>query len=247
MSNPNRLALATLALWLGAICAAAPASAAVRKVEAASVATPTSAATQVARWVIASDDNHGLPFAVVDKAAAKVFVYGASGQLRGMAPALLGLARGDGSAPGIGDRRMAAIRPDERTTPAGRFLAAYGPASGHRKVLWVDYATAISLHPVVTSNPKEQRLKRLQSPTPKDNRITYGCINVSAAFYEKVVRRTFTGTKGVVYVLPETQPLDAVFPALRLQAADAQENPVPERSQAVRLAGAASAPGVATR
>lgn len=229
MSNPNRLALATLALWLGAICAAAPASAAVRKVEAASVATPTSAATQVARWVIASDDNHGLPFAVVDKAAAKVFVYGASGQLRGMAPALLGLARGDGSAPGIGDRRMAAIRPDERTTPAGRFLAAYGPASGHRKVLWVDYATAISLHPVVTSNPKEQRLKRLQSPTPKDNRITYGCINVSAAFYEKVVRPAFARTSGIVYVLPEKSPMEEVFPtfrpALRDVAASAATGP----------------------
>jgi hypothetical protein len=152
---------------------------------------------------------------IIDKVAAEVVVFGADGRLWGAAPALLGLARGDGSAPGVGDRELSAILPEERTTPAGRYLAGYGPASGGRTVLWVDYETAVSLHQVISSNPREQRLQRLASPDPQDNRITYGCINVSADFYEEVVRPAFTGTNGVVYILPEATPLNEVFPTFQ--------------------------------
>jgi hypothetical protein len=74
------------------------------------------------------------------------------------------------------------------------------------------------LHPVVTTNPKEHRLERLASATPEDNRITFGCINVAAAFYEEVVRPTFTGTSGVVYILPEATPLNEVFPMIQAQS-----------------------------
>ena len=110
------------------------------------------------------------------------------------------------SSPGVGDRELSDIKPEDRTTPAGRFVAKFGTASGNRKVLWVDYATAISLHPVVTRNKKERRLQRLKSPSPEDNRITYGCINVPAEFYAKVVRRLFKDATGVVYILPRPGP-----------------------------------------
>ena len=69
----------------------------------------------------------------------------------------------------------------------------------------MDYDGAVSIHPVVTTNPKERRLQRLASPTPLDHRITYGCINVPDKFFKNVVRPAFTGTNGIVYVLPETR------------------------------------------
>lgn len=81
-----------------------------------------------------------------------------------------------------------------------------------RDVFWVDYATAVSLHPVVTGNQREQRLQRLNSPSVEDNRITYGCINVPADFYRDVVEKVFKGRTGIVYVLPETRRFDEVFP-----------------------------------
>jgi hypothetical protein len=183
---------------------------------AAAEAEP-SAAPQVARWVLASSDNGGLPFVVVDKRRALVSVYDSEGLLVGAAPALLGLAAGDGSAPGVGDRALSAIRPDERTTPAGRFVASYGAASGQKKVLWIDYATAISLHPVITSEPKERRPERLSTPTAEDNRITYGCINVSGAFYREVVASTIRD-RAIVYILPDVAPLESVFPGYHLWA-----------------------------
>ena len=170
----------------------------------------------MADWVVDAGDNHAadprsLPFVIVDKKDAKVFVFDAQGQLRGAAPALLGLARGDDAVPGIGSRELSDIRAEEKTTPAGRFVAVLGGNMRGEDVLWVDYAGAVSMHRVLTTNPKERRLQRLATPTPLDNRISYGCINIPAAFYENVVRPAFTGTHGIVYVLPETKSAREVF------------------------------------
>jgi hypothetical protein len=168
-------------------------------------------ARHVADWVIDSGDNHNMPFLIVDKANAKVFVFNAKGNLRGAAAALLGLSHGDDSVPGIGNRKLSSIRPDERTTPAGRFVASLDHNLHGEEILWVDYDTGISLHQVVTTNPKEQRALRLSTPTPLDNRISFGCINVPVKFYKSVVSPAFTGTNGIVYVLPETRSLHEVF------------------------------------
>jgi hypothetical protein len=168
-------------------------------------------ALQVADWIVDSGDNHKLPFVVIDKKDATVFVFHADGRLRGATPALLGQAKGDFSVPGIGDRKMASIRPEERTTPAGRFVAFLGRNLSGVEILWVDYDAAISLHRVVTNKPKEQRLQRLATPTPLDNRISYGCINVPVKFFDQVVRPSFRKSNGIVYVLPETTSAIAFF------------------------------------
>jgi len=168
-------------------------------------------AQHVADWVVDSGDNHGMPFVIVDKMDAKVFVFDADGRLRGGAPALLGLARGDDSIPGIGDRKLSDIRPEERTTPAGRFVASLGYNFNGKDVLWVDYNNAVSLHRVITNKPEERRLQRLATPTPLDKRISHGCINVPAKFFDNVVSPTFAGTYGIVYVLPEIRSNSEIF------------------------------------
>lgn len=168
-------------------------------------------AQRVADWVVDSGDNRGLPFVIVDKRDAKVFVFYADGRLRGAAPALLGLARGDGSIPGIGERKLSQIRPEERTTPAGRFVASLGYNFKGKDVLWVDYDTSVSMHRVITNKASERRLQRLATPTPLDNRISYGCINVPVKFFNNVLSPAFTGTSGIVYVLPEIRSNSEIF------------------------------------
>jgi hypothetical protein len=168
-------------------------------------------AQHVADWVVDSGDNRGMPFVIVDKTDAKVFVFDTNGRLCGAAPALLGLARGDEAIPGIGDRQLSDIRPEERTTPAGRFVASLGFNFNGKDVLWVDYDGAVSLHRVVTNNPKERRLERLASPKPLDHRISFGCINVPAKYFNDVVSPTFYGTYGIVYVLPEIRAIKEIF------------------------------------
>ena len=168
-------------------------------------------ARHVADWVAHSRDNGGLAFLIVDKANARVFVFEPGGRLRGTAPVLLGSARGDHSVPGIGERQMSRILPHERTTPAGLFVAEPGKNLQGEDIVWVDYESAVSLHRVRATNPRERRLERLASPTPADNRISYGCINVPTAFYDSVVRPAFAGAKGIVYVLPEVLGVRDVF------------------------------------
>jgi len=168
-------------------------------------------ARHVADWVVDSGDNGQRPFVVVDKVEAKVFVFDVQGNLRGAAPVLLGLAPGDDTVPGIGERKLATIRPEERTTPAGRFVASLDRDVHGVEVLWVDYDAAISMHRVITSDPKERRLQRLSSLNTLDNRISYGCINVSDHFYDSVLSPAFHKTDGIVYVLPETRSVMKVF------------------------------------
>jgi len=156
-------------------------------------------------------DNQGLPFLVVDKINAQVLAFDREGQLLGVAPALLGLARGDISPLGIGDRPLSGIGPEDRITPAGRFVASMGENLGGKGILWIDYDAALSLHPVITTRAAERRLERLSTATALDNRISYGCINVPAKFYEEIVKPAFDATTGVVYILPETLTLGDEF------------------------------------
>lgn len=167
---------------------------------------------RMADWVVRSGYNQQMPFLVVDKTDARVYLFHANGQLRGAAAALVGMAVGDDSAPDIGVRKLSNIRPGERTTPAGRFVASLGRNLQGGQILWVDYESALSLHPVVTNNPKERRVQRLSTPTPLDNRISYGCINVTADFFKQVVSPAFAMSSGVVYILPETLSLRQAFP-----------------------------------
>jgi hypothetical protein len=168
-------------------------------------------ARHIADWSLHSGDNAGMPFVVIDKVNARLFVFDALGRLRGASPVLLGLARGDDSVPGIGTRKLSTILPEERTTPAGRFVAALDKSIGGEEILWVDYDSGVALHRVIATVPKERRLQRLESSLPLEHRITFGCINVPVRFYEKVISPVFTGTSGIVYVLPETRPAREVF------------------------------------
>jgi hypothetical protein len=182
----------------------------------------SAAARDVHAWAVRSGDSGGLPFAILDKQAAKVFVFGADGALIGASPVLLGSAPGDDSVPGIGDRPIPDVRPEERTTPAGRFVSQPGRNTLGEDVVWVDYGAAVSMHRVRVVEPRERRLERLATQTPDDNRISYGCINVPVAFFDNVVRPVIGAGRAVVYVLPETRPLHQVF-ALGRPARTARE------------------------
>jgi hypothetical protein len=174
----------------------------------------TQDARQVYEWVAGSHDNQGLPFVIIDKRQAHLWVFDAGGREHGNAPVLLGAARGDHSVPGIGEMKLSQIRPEDRTTPAGRFKAEVGHNLRGETVVWVDYDGGVSMHPVLTTEPSERREQRLATSTPADNRVSYGCINVPKAFHQSVVLRTIKGGHAMVYVLPETKPVASVFPQL---------------------------------
>lgn len=201
-----RVLFVLLAILAGTAAAGAPAAQPVVPAPAASAEV-----RYVADWIERTGDNAEMPYIIVDKVNAAVFVMDANGHLIGSAPALLGMERGDGSAAGLGNLAMAAIRPGERTTPAGRFVASLGEDLHGQDILWIDYGNAIALHRVVKGTPAERRAQRLQSRTPDDNRISYGCINVPVAFFDNVVHPVFAGSSGVVYILPETSSVSDAY------------------------------------
>ncbi|MGH6638082.1 MAG: hypothetical protein ACREBY_05680 [Polaromonas sp.] len=168
------------------------------------------------RWVMDTWDNQGLPFVIVDKKSARIFVFEATGQLRGASPALLGLTPGDHSVPDMEQRQVASLRADERTTPAGRFVSEPGHNLRGEAIVWIDYAAKLAIHRLRPAPPEERRAERLASATPDDNRISIGCVVVPVSFYETVVGPALGKSYGVVYVLPETQPVQRMLGALQL-------------------------------
>src|SRR5258707_3161611 len=76
----------------------------------------------LADWIADSRDAAGSAFVIIDQKDAKVYVFDGDARMRGPAPVLLGGARGDDSVPGIGLRQINEVLPEERTTPAGRFV-----------------------------------------------------------------------------------------------------------------------------
>lgn len=164
--------------------------------------------------IILASDNAGLPFMVVDKRSARLFIFNSQGVLLDNGPVLLGQARGDHTVPGIADRPIAEVRPFERTTPSGRFVAQHGSNISGEDVLWVDYGAAVSMHRVRATVASERRLQRLASPSSADNRISFGCINLPPALYENAVLPLVQRSRAIVYVLPETQTLAQQFQTL---------------------------------
>ncbi len=168
-------------------------------------------ARQMADWVVDSADNKNMPFVILDKKEAKVYVFHAHGGLRGAAPVLLGITVGDDSFPGVGSKPLSMVKPEEKTTPAGRFLAASDKNIKGSDIVWIDYESSVSLHAVVKGTPVERRAERLASPLPSERRISFGCVNVPVNFFKTALLPSFKKSDGIVYVLPETRMTKQVF------------------------------------
>lgn len=201
-----------VAFVIGSVASASVWSQSARALADFGAQRPSPEVRHVANWALETGDSGGRALIIVDKQYARVFVLDAAGRLQGVSPALLGSARGDHTAPGVGDKPLSQIRPDERTTPAGRFMARPGFNAQGEDIVWVDYPSAVSMHRVRARVQAERRLERLASATPADNRISYGCINLPRLFYENVVA-PWARSGAVIYVLPETRTLYEVFGA----------------------------------
>jgi hypothetical protein len=197
-----------MAMAMAAASAAAAVAAAPLEVQALPPAVKA-----LARWAFAAGDAAGQPFAVVDKQNPRLFVFGADGRLAGISPALLGQARGDASAPGVGKRVLAGIPAQQRTTPAGRFASQPGHNHQGEAIVWVDYDAAVAIHRLRPAPTQASRAQRLASASADDKRVSLGCIVVGEAFYDRVVAPLLGRQRGVVYVLPETRDWSELFTA----------------------------------
>lgn len=160
--------------------------------------------------IIRTNDAEGRAFGVIDKPLATVWVFDHQGRLLGLSPVLVGQARGDIAPADIGTRPLNQVRPHEKITASGRFVTEAGRNLKGEDIVWLDYDAAMSMHRV-RNVAGENRLRRLSSTDVADNRISYGCVNVPADFYERQIKHLFAERSGVIYVLPEQRSITAVF------------------------------------
>jgi hypothetical protein len=191
--------------------AAAPAAATAAKRTDLRAGGISAEAEHVARWVGHSGDHRGLPFAIVDKANAKLHAFNGAGTLVRTTPVLVGMGIGDALPPGTHDLDMYQLKPWQRVTPAGRFVGELERKGRNESIVWVYPDAGIAIHKMPTRKTKQRRAERMASPRPEDHRITYGCINVPAAFYDEVISPAFRRGGLIVYVLPENAPARALF------------------------------------
>lgn len=173
--------------------------------------TPSPEALHVANWAVFTGDNKKKAIIMLDKKAARAYVFEPDGKLKASTPILLGASIRDENPPGIGDKPLAAVKPDEKVTAAGRYIAEPGINAAGEDVIWIDYNAALSMHRVRPLVKEERRLERLASQTIEDNRISFGCVNFPVAFYEGVLSPTVKTKGAVIYVLPETRTPQQVF------------------------------------
>lgn len=151
--------------------------------------------------IVSTADNNGKPIIVADKTKGTLTIYDGAGNEITSTPALFGKTIGD-------DMQT------KNTTPSGRFeltetstvnKATYGnsaQALTRGGVMQTNNAGNLAIHRVVTSFKSENRVGRLNSASASDNRISHGCINVPADFYDNYLNGK---SDAVVYILPETE------------------------------------------
>ena len=202
------------ALGLSALTVALQVSAA-SPADAAANASPgavvSSVAERFAQDVVRTSDAGGRTFGIIDKPSATLWVFDAQGRALASTPVLVGEATGDVAPADIGTRPLSRVKKHEKITAAGRYITEAGNNHKSEDIVWLDYDSALSMHRV-RNVPGEGRAKRLQTPTVADNRISFGCVNIPASFYDRYIDPLFSRTSGVVYVLPETKSMASVFP-----------------------------------
>ena len=210
MSYFSSFRVAVVAATLGVsslVLAADPAA----SVNGTPLPTSDAAVQSFAADVVRAGDAAGMAFAVLDKPTATVTVFDAKGQFMARTPVLVGQAVGDVAPADIGTRPLSKVKLSEKVTSAGRYVTEGGRNHQGEDIVWLDYNQALSMHRV--RNVKgENRPHRLTTATLSDKRISFGCVNMPPSFYERYIDPLFGKQKGVVYVLPETQPVASLFP-----------------------------------
>jgi hypothetical protein len=160
--------------------------------------------------------NGDRDFLMVDKVDAKIIVF-RDGQPILAGPALTGASPFDRFPAGILAKDSSyKFTTTDKVTPAGRFTLSWtnDPELGG-KVLEINEVHGkdwwIAIHRVYLGFPAEHRKERLYSGDPEQGHITYGCINVTPAAMDFLIKLIPWGAKPVVYVLPRDQNATATY------------------------------------
>jgi hypothetical protein len=149
-------------------------------------------------------------FMITDKADGMLHVFHADGNPILQAPSLLG---GD-----VGDT----LQGGKKITPAGKFTLKFTADPEYYGGFRYDLVETrqvdgiIAIHAVYTGEASEKRPERLATPTPKDNRISWGCINVTNEnMVDTLIPAKNELNGSLMFVMPEnSEDIAQLFPAM---------------------------------
>ena len=150
-------------------------------------------------------------FMITDKAGGMLHVFHADGSLLVQDVALVGKD--------VGDKLEGA----KKITPAGQYdlhLVPDAEYTGgfvyHMGGAVREDGLTVAVHAVYTGEASEKRPERLATPTPKDNRISWGCINVNNSTMVDTLLPAKAEINGsLIFVMPEnSEDIAKFFPAM---------------------------------
>lgn len=159
--------------------------------------------------------NNNKNYLIADKTRAEMYVIGKDGKLLGKFPILLGQTKGEFTNLSDPDSDVAG---KYATTPAGKYILARNGLSVMEedlklydsKIMSMNGGHGLAIHIVY---PKEliKRMAALETPTPDDNRMSWGCINISKKMWIKYIQDNFKGTESLYITtdFPEETSLNA--------------------------------------
>jgi hypothetical protein len=158
--------------------------------------------------------GNGLPFTVIDKPNAKLYAFLKDGRMVGSSSVLIGATKRDALTPSWGTQTLDEMKETDKVTPAGVFTGRFSLSSEYGSTISLEEtespSTFVAIHRTYLGTPSENRLARYATPTPEDNRVSYGCINVPSSFYDNVLTLNFKG-KSQIYVMPDNSDARAFF------------------------------------
>lgn len=142
-------------------------------------------------------------YVIVDKPSATLYMIGADKKLIGQMPVLLGQTKGE--TPNMSDPESDTAV--QATTPAGKYTM--GTIIGEEdlitykgKVFSLCGSDALALH--ITYPPeKEKRTEALNTPTPEDNRLSWGCLNISEEMWAKYIEGNIENRGTYMFITPD--------------------------------------------
>jgi uncharacterized RDD family membrane protein YckC len=164
-------------------------------------------------FAIFSNDREfkkGVAF-VADKPNARLYVF-KDGKYQGETAALFGRAKGDVQTElgaSTGKPNLKSFLESDKVTPAGKYSATTMDMARYGRLVYFNNDDGLAIHVIKSSGDTWQL--RLETPTPLDNKITFGTINTTEEFYNKHLATLPLNVQATVYIVPEVYSPSVVF------------------------------------
>lgn len=181
-----------------------------------------------------SEIKNNLPFIIVDTPTATGYVYNSTGTLLKSFPVLLGSS--------IGDDINTAIPGDPAKkntfTTAGKFtlssnVGVDNSITYNNKILVLEASNSLAIHKIYPGDLKNRTIA-INTPEISDNRMTWGCINISEENYDKFITPNIKGGNKIIITrdfqdnlsYDATQDIEKIREGIKDQPANNLVNPI---------------------